>query len=131
LGDGVVDELWGDVLGAHAVPALAPGLAGILGVPDAAGRHGDRHVGRVARVDADRMNAGQVGATADPLLAVGMVPQRAYHLPARTVIAGAEKPAGERAAPDHAGLVAPAGGERPDARRAPIERSSPHVVLLQ
>ena len=85
---------------------------------------------RIARVDADRMDARQVGAAAHPLLALGMIPERADHLPALPVIGRAEQAARQRAAPDDAGLVGAAGRERPDARRAPVERPAPHVVLL-
>src|SRR5215831_6136152 len=76
------------------------------------------------------MDAGQIRAAAHPLLALGMIPERADHVPALPVIARAEEPARQRSTPDDAGLVAATGLERPDACRAPIERPAPHVVLL-
>src|SRR5262249_45889761 len=106
------------------------GRAGILGEPDAAGRNADPHALRIARVDADRMDAGQVGAAAVPLLAERMVPQRAHHVPALAVIGRAEEAARQRAAPDDAGLVGAAGRERPDARQAPAERAAPEIEFF-
>src|SRR5262249_60198584 len=85
---------------------------------------------RVAPVHADGMGAGRAGAAPHPLLALGMIPERADHGPARPAIRRTEKPARQRSTPEDAGLVAAAGLERPDARRAPIERPAPHVVLL-
>src|SRR5438876_10241619 len=76
------------------------------------------------------MDARQIGAAAHPLLALGMLPERAHHLPAPPMIGGAKKSARQRPAPDDAGLVGAAGRERPDACRAPIDRPPPHVVLL-
>ena len=46
------------------------------------------------------------------------------------MIDGAEESARQRSAPDDAGLVGTARLERPDARRGPVERPAPHVVLL-
>src|SRR5207245_6790457 len=74
--------------------------------------------------------AGQIGAAARPLLALGMVPQRTDHVPALAMIDGAEESARQRSAPDDAGLVGTACLERPDARRGPVQRPAPHVVLL-
>src|ERR1700734_609054 len=76
------------------------------------------------------MNAGQVGTAAHPLLALGVIPERADHLPAIAVIARAKQAAGQRAAPEDARLVGAARLQRPDARRAPRERTAPHIVLL-
>src|SRR5215471_18936023 len=76
------------------------------------------------------MDAGQIRAAAHPLLALGMIPERADHVPALPMIARAEEPARQRSTPTDAGFVAATGLERPDACRAPIERPAPHVVLL-
>src|SRR5262245_24053608 len=130
LGDGVVGLLGGSVFGPHAFAAQAPAGAAVLGEPDTPGGDRDPHAPRIARVDADRMDTGQVRAAPHPLLALGMVPERADHVPALPAIARAEEPARQRSAPDDAGLVAAAGLERPDARRAPTDRPAPHVVLL-
>src|ERR1700716_238640 len=76
------------------------------------------------------MDAGQVRPARHPLLALGMVPQRADHLPALSVVGRLEQAARKRSTPEDARLVATAGRERPDAGRAPGERSAPHVLLL-
>ena len=131
LGDRIVGQLRRHVVGAHALAALRPGLAAVLGEPDAAGRDRDPDPLRVARIDDDRMQAGQIGAATHPHLALGVIPQRAHHLPDSAVVARPEQSAGQRAAPDHAGLVRAAGHQRPDARRAPGQRPAPHVVLLE
>src|SRR5439155_19484640 len=130
LGDGIVGLLGRGVFGAHAFAAQAPARAAILGEPGAAGRDPNPHALGVARLDADRMDAGQVGAASHPLLALGVIPERADHVPALPAIARAEQPARQRSTPDDAGLVAAAGLERPNACRAPIERPAPHVMLL-
>src|SRR5207253_6387004 len=125
--DGVVGQLGRRILGAHALAALFPARAAVLREPDAAGRDRDPYAPRIARIDTDRMNAGQLGAAAHPLLALGMIPQRADHFPALAVIWRAEQPAWQRAAPDDARLVGAAGRERPDARRRPLDGTAPHV----
>src|SRR5262245_4057886 len=122
LGDRIVRLLRRRILGPHALAAQAPACAGILGEPDAAGGNRDPGALGIARVDADGMKAGQVRPAAHPLLALGMIPQRADHFPALAVIARTEKPARQSPTPDDTGLVDTARGERPDARRAPIER---------
>src|SRR5712691_6490776 len=76
------------------------------------------------------MDARLLGAAPHPLLALGMIPQRARHLPALPVIGRAEQAARQRSTPEDAGLVGAAGRERPDARGAPVDRPAPHVVLL-
>src|SRR5262249_5077285 len=83
----------------------------------------------IARVHADRMDTGQVRAAPHPLLALGVIPERADHVPALPAIARAEESTRQRSTPDDAGLVAATGLERPDACRAPIDRPAPHVVL--
>src|SRR5262245_47799993 len=130
LGNGVVVLLRGSVLGPHPFAAQRPASAAVLGEPDTSGRDRNPHAPRIARVHADRMDTGQVRAAPHPLLALGVIPERADHVPALPAIARAEEPARQRSAPDDAGLVAAAGLERPDARRAPTDRPAPHVVLL-
>src|SRR5262249_57457880 len=76
------------------------------------------------------MAARQVRAAAQPLLAFGVIPQGADHLPALAVVRRAKQAARLRSAPNEAGLLATAGLERPDAGRAPFQRPPPHVVLL-
>src|SRR6476659_11391106 len=111
LGDGIVSLLGRGVFGAHAFAAQAPACAAILGEPDAAGRDRNPHALGIARVHADRMDAGQVGAASHPLLALGMIPERADHVPTLPMIDRAEESARQRSAPDDAGLVGAAGLE--------------------
>src|SRR5262245_20489161 len=77
------------------------------------------------------MNPRKVGTPTHPLLALGMIPERAHHVPARAMVARTEQAAGLGATPDDAGLVGTACRKRPDARRRPGERAAPHVVFLQ
>src|SRR5215472_5176323 len=130
LGNGVVGLLRGSVFGPHTFAAQRPAGAAILGEPDTSRRDRNPHAARIARVYADRVDTRQVRAATHPLLALGVIPERADHVPALPVIARAEEPARQRSTPDDAGLVAATGLERPDACRAPIERPAPHVVLL-
>src|SRR5262249_40647048 len=81
-----------------------------------------------ARIHADRMDTGQVRAAPHPLLALGVIPERADHVPALPAIARAEEPARQRSAPNDAGLVPATRLERPNACRAPIDRPAPHTV---
>src|SRR5262249_55447039 len=76
------------------------------------------------------MDARQVSSTAHPLLALGMVPKRAHHLPAVAAILRAKQPAGQCSTPDDARLVGAAGRERPDASSGPVYRPPPHVLFL-
>src|SRR3984893_2749664 len=76
------------------------------------------------------MDTRQIGPTPHPLLALGMIPERADHLPALPMVGRAEQAARERSAPYDAGLVGSTGLERPDACRAPIQWATPHVVFL-
>src|SRR5262249_40201463 len=100
LGDGIVGLLGRGVFGAHPVAAQAPARAAILREPDAAGRDRDPHALGIAWIDADRMETGQVRAAAHPLLALGMIPERADHVPALPMIDRAEEPTRQRSAPD-------------------------------
>ena len=88
----------------------------------------DRDVLRIARIDADRVNAGVVLATAAPLRAVGHEPQRLDDLPRCAAILGAEQAAGDRAAPERAVLVERR-CERPDQRGRPLALLAPEVLL--
>src|SRR5439155_26147523 len=74
------------------------------------------------------MDARQIGATTHPLLALGMIPEGADHLPTLPIVCRAEQPARERSAPDDAGLVATTGLERPYTARAPSQRLTHHIV---
>src|SRR5262249_27476766 len=130
LRDGIVSLLRRGVFGAHAFAAQVPTCAAILGEPDAAGRDRNPHALGIARVHTDRMNARQIGAAPHPLLAFGVIPERADHVPALPAIVRSEQAARQRSAPDDAGLVRAARFERPHAGSAPIDRAAPHVVLF-
>ena len=73
------------------------------------------------------MNAGEIGAAAEPFLALLVVPQRAHELPARPAVGRAKEPAGNGAAPEDAGLLSAAGFERPDLHCRPRDRLAPGV----
>src|SRR5262249_45840114 len=111
-------------------PLSAPCAAAASVTPTRAGRDPDRHVLRVARVNADRVDARPIGAAAVPLFAQGVIPERAHDLPALAMIIGAEQAAGQRPAPDGAGLVRTAGRKGPDLGGRPIDLAAPHVRFL-
>ncbi len=85
---------------------------------------------RIARVDENGMQSRQVGAAAHPLPPLWMVPQRAHDLPAIAAVRRLEKAARKRSAPEHARLIGAARLQRPNARRAPLERPVPHVEFF-
>src|SRR2546428_3565343 len=76
------------------------------------------------------MDSGQIGTAAHPLLALGMVPKRADHLPALPMVGRAEQAPWQCSTPDDPGLVGSPRRQRPDACRAPIQGPIPHVVLF-
>src|SRR5438874_2602949 len=55
---------------------------------------------RVARIDADRVDAGRFGAAAEPFAALGPVPERAHQLPGVAAVARAEQPSRQRPRPE-------------------------------
>src|SRR5438034_200605 len=75
LNVGVVLALRGHVCGPHAVGPAVPGGAADGRDPDAATGDADEHTPAVAGIDTDRVDTGEVGAAAEPLLALGMVPE--------------------------------------------------------
>ena len=105
------------VLGAHAVRALGPRRAGVPVRQMPPRRDADRDRLRVARIDADRVNAGVVLAAAAPLRALGVEPQRLDDPPRSRRDLGTEQAAGDRAAPQRA-VAIERGRERPDQRGA-------------
>ena len=68
-------------IGAHALCGELPLPAAVARRPHAAARDADLHVTRIARVDADRVDARLIGAAAEPLLAARVVPQRRDRAP--------------------------------------------------
>ena len=69
------------VFGAQALAAQPPIATAVVTAPHAARGHCHPQAARVARIDADRMQARIVVATAVPFMALGAVPQRAHQLP--------------------------------------------------
>src|SRR6185369_13560616 len=98
------------------------GRAAVGRLPDAAAGDAEEDVFAVARVDADGVNAGQVGAAAEPELAARLVPQGAHQLPRRAGVAGAKQASGNGAAPEDARLGVMAGFEAPDLLELPGDR---------
>src|SRR5262249_59543136 len=109
-------------LGSHAGTAKAPGGAAIARGPDSTAGDADDDVARVARIDADGMDAGVVGATAKPLLAQRIIPERAVECPGVAAVFGPEEAAGQSAAPKRVRLVGAAGSERPHQLEGPVGR---------
>ena len=60
--------------GAQAGAGDVPRLSAIARAPHAATRDSDEDVARIARIHADRMNAGMISAAAEPLFAARIVP---------------------------------------------------------
>src|SRR5437763_4701425 len=115
--------------GAHAVGAARPAVAAVIGLPHATAGDPKPHHLRIARIDADGMNTGQVRPAAEPLSAAGMIPERTHELPAIAAVARTEETAGDGAAPQKPGLVRPSGLERPDADDGPWHRLTPAVGI--
>src|SRR5262249_54413474 len=98
----------------HAGGLALPGFAAVGRAPDAAAGNAHLDAAAVARVYADRMDAGQFTAATGPLLAHGIVPQRPHQVPGVAVVGRAEQAAGQGAAPQPPGLRRAAGLQRPD-----------------
>ena len=116
-------------LRAHAGGGGLPARAAVARGPHPAARHAHLHVTGIARIDQHRVNAGMIGAAAEPLLAPRIVPQRPVERPRLAAVIGTEQPARQGAAPDHAGLVRAAGRERPDQLQRPLGRRAFHRRL--
>src|SRR2546430_215098 len=67
LNVGIILALGRHVRRAHALRPAFPGRPAVPGHPHPATRDADRDVARVARIHADRMEAGQLGTAAEPL----------------------------------------------------------------
>ena len=80
------------------------------------------------RIDADRVDAGVVVAAAEPLRARRQVPEAVDELPRVAAVVGAEQPARDRAAPQHARLVGVARLDRPAELRRPHDLALRHRV---
>src|SRR2546423_419498 len=72
LNVGIILALGRHVRRAHALGPALPGRTAVPGHPHAATRDADRHVARIAGIHADRMEAGQLGAAAEPFASLGM-----------------------------------------------------------
>src|SRR6266699_2644230 len=105
LNVGIILTLGRHVRRAHALGTAFPGRTAVPGHPHATTRDSDRHVARIARIHADRMEAGQLGAAAEPFSSLGMAPQRLDQLPRRPVV-GEEVHARDRPARARSSLAA-------------------------
>src|SRR5207247_7599199 len=65
---------------------ISPARAAVARLPYAAARDSHGDAPRIARVDADGMDAGIVVTAADPLRALGLFPKRVYERPGRAEI---------------------------------------------
>ena len=94
------------VLGEHAVACAVPVSPPSRAEPDAAARDAEPDdVAGCARIDADRVDAGMVGAAAEPLACGPGGPTATRRAPSCRRRRGAEQAAGDRAAPQHAGAL--------------------------
>src|SRR5690242_21699727 len=95
----IVRPLGRHVRRTHALRALHPGCAVVVAAPYSARGNADADHARIARIDADAVNARLIETAAEPLFALVLVPQRAHELPACRVVVGTEQAAGDRAGP--------------------------------
>src|SRR5262245_554232 len=86
LNVGIVRLFGRHVCGPDAVGAAVPGTAAIGRDPNATAGNADRNVSRVARIDADRVDAWQIGAAAKPLFSFRIEPERLDKLPSGPVV---------------------------------------------
>jgi len=86
----VIGALGRHEVGAHAIGRQWPGRPSVARLPDAATRHCNRDMARIARVDDDRMDAGVVITTPKPGPSPGFVPKSLAQLPASATVFGTE-----------------------------------------
>src|SRR5438132_2892978 len=111
----VVLALRRKVIGVHAARRELPAFAVIGALPYAAARNGDGELARIARIDADRVDARGVVTAAEPLSALLAIPEAAHERPALAPVARAEKPARDGAGPERVARRF----ERPDLHELP------------
>jgi len=92
-------------IGLHAGRRQLPARAAVARLPDAAARHRDGDMLRVARVDEHRVNAGVVIAAAEPVAAAPIEPERIVQRPAVAAVGRAEQARRQAAGPERSGLV--------------------------
>src|SRR5262249_52099836 len=126
----VVAALGGHIGGEHPGGAALPGLATVIGRPDAPAGDAHGHAAAVPRVDADRVDARQVGAPSEPLAPLGVSPERFDQRPGLAPVLRAEQAARERPAPEDARLVGEAGLQGPDLLQLPGDRLAGHRVAV-
>ena len=114
------------VLVAHPVGHRASVDPAVVGDPRSAARHADEHRVGITWVDRDGVDARPVVSAADPLGALGHVPQRPHEFPRIAAVDGPEQAAGDRAAPQLAGSVGVAVLERPQQLHGPRPRFLRH-----
>src|SRR3546814_11959316 len=91
LDGGIVDPVGWHVGGGEPLAAEAPALARILAPPHAAAGDADHQPAAVARIDADRVDAGAVVPAVEPFRARRLVPQRLPQVQGLAAAVGAEQ----------------------------------------
>src|SRR5439155_19933009 len=89
----------------HPAGRDRPRLAAIVRLPSSTARDPDENTPRLARIDADRMDAGEIISAAEPLPAFRLVPERTQQPPRIAAVRRVEKPARNGSAPERLGLA--------------------------
>src|SRR5262245_5388887 len=93
------------VFGSHSASGGLPGFASVTRNPDASCGDADADVARIARIDANGVNAWPFRSVGTPFLALGMIPKRTIQLPRVAAVFRFEESSGHGSAPEDAGFV--------------------------
>src|SRR5207237_608416 len=121
LSDRIELVFFRSIFGSHSLAAQIPRFSRIVSDPHAAGGNADVHVTRIARIDADGMDARPLRAVRSPFLAPRMIPERTIQLPRVAIVFRFEETAGHRAGPDQSRLIGAAWRKAPDQLQRPVE----------
>src|SRR5438128_8370913 len=114
LSDGIELVSFRSIIGSHPLAAQIPRLSCIASDPHAAGGNADTHVTRIARIDADGMDAWPLRAVRSPFFAPRVIPERTIQFPRVAIVFRFEETAGHRAGPDQSRLIGAAWRKAPD-----------------
>src|SRR5438105_2240955 len=121
LGDRIELVFFGSIFGSHSLAADIPRLSCIASDPHTARRNANVHVTRVARIDADGMDARPLRAVRPPLFAPRVAPEWAIQFPRVAIVFRFEEAAWHRAGPDQSRLIGATGRKTPDEFQRPVE----------
>src|SRR5439155_1548401 len=122
LAVGFVLLLFRNVLAPHSASAGIPGFSTVSRDPHSARRNSDTDVLRIARINADGVDAGPFRAVRTPFFAFRMIPKRAIQFPRLAIILRFEKASRHRSTPDHPRLIRATRRHSPDELERPVER---------